>query len=42
MFQPEHASQQSDDISSLRRYLIEEKIMMRERGRYWLLRPHDQ
>jgi len=30
-----------DDVSSLRRYLVEEQIMMRERGRYWLLRPHD-
>ena len=31
-----------DDVSSLRRYLIEEQIMMYERGRYWLVRPHDQ
>ncbi len=31
-----------DDISSLRRYLIDEQIMLREHGRYWLIRPHDE
>ncbi len=30
-----------DDISSMRRYLVDEQIMMRERGRYWLVRPHE-
>lgn len=30
-----------DDYASLRRELIDERIMMRERGRYWLVRPHD-
>jgi ArsR family transcriptional regulator len=30
-----------DDVSSLRRYLIDEHIMMRERGRYWLVRPNE-
>ena len=29
-----------DDVASLRRELIDEKIMMRESGRYWLVRPH--
>ncbi|MDQ2906823.1 MAG: metalloregulator ArsR/SmtB family transcription factor [Chloroflexota bacterium] len=29
-----------EDASSLRRDLIAEKIMMRDRGRYWLVRPH--
>jgi ArsR family transcriptional regulator, arsenate/arsenite/antimonite-responsive transcriptional repressor len=28
-----------DDYASLRRELIDEQIMMRERGRYWLVRP---
>jgi hypothetical protein len=30
-----------DDVASLRREMIDEKIMMREAGRYWLVRPHD-
>ena len=30
-----------DDYASLRRELIDEQIMMREQGRYWLVRPHD-
>ena len=30
-----------EDVSSLRRHLVDEQIMMRERGRYWLLRPND-
>jgi DNA-binding transcriptional ArsR family regulator len=30
-----------DDVASLRRELIDERIMMREAGRYWLMRPHD-
>ncbi len=30
-----------EDYASLRRELIDERIMMRERGRYWLVRPHD-
>jgi len=29
-----------DDISSLRRYLIDEQLMLREHGRYWLVHPH--
>ena len=29
-----------DDVASLRRYLIDERIMLRENGRYWLMRPH--
>ena len=29
-----------DDISSLRRYLIDEQLMLREQGRYWLVHPH--
>lgn len=29
-----------DDSASLRRYLIDEQIMVREQGRYWLMRPH--
>ena len=29
-----------DDSASLRRYLIDEQIMLREQGRYWLMRPH--
>jgi biotin operon repressor len=31
--------QQHDDAASLRRALIEEQIMLREGGRYWLARP---
>ena len=31
-----------DDIASLRRYLVDEQIMLREHGRYWLVRPHDE
>jgi biotin operon repressor len=31
-----------DDVASLRRYLIDEQIMLRENGRYWLMRPHDE
>lgn len=34
--------QSFDDVSSLRRYLIDEQFMMREHGRYWLIRPHDE
>jgi hypothetical protein len=30
-----------DDVASLRRELIDQRIMMREGGRYWLVRPHD-
>jgi len=30
-----------EDVSSLRRHLVDEQIMMRERGRYWLVRPDD-
>jgi hypothetical protein len=30
-----------EDCASLRRELIDEGIMMRESGRYWLVRPHD-
>ncbi len=30
-----------EDVSSLRRYLIDERLMMRDRGRYWLVRPDD-
>ena len=30
-----------DDVASLRREMIDEHIMMRESGRYWLMRPHD-
>lgn len=29
-----------DDVSSLRRYLVDEGIMLREHGRYWLTHPH--
>lgn len=29
-----------DDVASLRRALINEQIMLRERGRYWLTHPH--
>lgn len=31
-----------DDVASLRRYLIDEQIMLREHGRYWLMRPLDE
>ncbi len=31
-----------EDVATLRRELIDEQIMMRERGRYWLVRPHTQ
>ncbi len=31
----------NDDVASLRRELIDQRIMMRENGRYWLVRPHD-
>ncbi|MGH2495215.1 MAG: metalloregulator ArsR/SmtB family transcription factor [Ktedonobacteraceae bacterium] len=30
-----------DDVASLRREMIDQRIMMRENGRYWLVRPHD-
>lgn len=30
-----------DDVASLRRELVDERIMMRESGRYWLVRPHE-
>jgi ArsR family transcriptional regulator len=29
-----------DDAASLRRALVEEQMMLREGGRYWLVRPH--
>jgi biotin operon repressor len=29
-----------EDFASLRRELIDQRIMMRESGRYWLVRPH--
>ena len=29
------------DFASLRREMIDQRIMMREDGRYWLVRPHD-
>lgn len=31
-----------DDVASLRRYLIDEQLMLRENGRYWLIRPQDE
>ncbi len=31
-----------EDYASLRRELIDERIMMRENGRYWLVRPHSE
>jgi hypothetical protein len=31
-----------DDTASLRRALVEEQILLREGGRYWLMRPHQQ
>ncbi len=30
-----------DDVASLRREFIDQRIMMRKNGRYWLARPHD-
>lgn len=30
-----------EDFASLRREMIDQRIMMREGGRYWLVRPHD-
>lgn len=30
-----------EDVASVRRAMVDNGIMMRERGRYWLLRPHD-
>ena len=30
-----------DDFASLRREFIDQRIMMRENGRYWLVRPHE-
>jgi DNA-binding MarR family transcriptional regulator len=30
-----------DDVASLRREFIDQRIMMRENGRYWLVRPDD-
>ena len=30
-----------EDFASLRREMIDQRIMMREDGRYWLVRPHD-
>ncbi|HZS75328.1 MAG TPA: DUF2087 domain-containing protein [Ktedonobacteraceae bacterium] len=29
-----------DDVASLRREMIDQRIMMRENGKYWLVRPH--
>lgn len=31
-----------DDIASLRRSLIDEQLMLREQGRYWLVHPHEE
>src|SRR6266853_4716237 len=31
----------NDDVASLRRELIDQRIMMRENGRYWLVRPNE-
>ena len=31
-----------DDVASLRREFIDQRIMMREGGRYWLVRPNEQ
>jgi hypothetical protein len=31
-----------DDVASLRREFVDQRIMMRENGRYWLVRPHEQ
>ncbi|HJT55477.1 MAG TPA: metalloregulator ArsR/SmtB family transcription factor [Ktedonobacteraceae bacterium] len=30
-----------EDVASLRREMIDQRIMMRENGRYWLVRPHE-
>lgn len=30
-----------DDIAALRRGLVDDGIMLRQNGRYWLVRPHD-
>ena len=30
-----------EDYASLRREMIDQRIMMRENGRYWLVRPHE-
>ena len=30
-----------DDVASLRREFIDQRIMMREGGRYWLVRPNE-
>jgi hypothetical protein len=30
-----------DDVASLRREFIDQRIMMWENGRYWLVRPHE-
>ena len=30
-----------EDVASLRREFIDQRIMMRENGRYWLVRPND-
>ena len=30
-----------DDVASLRREFIDQRIMMRENGRYWLVRPNE-
>ena len=30
-----------DDVATLRRALIDEKLMMRENGKYWLIRPRE-
>ncbi len=31
----------NDDVASLRREFIDQHIMMRENGRYWLVRPNE-
>jgi len=31
----------NDDFASLRREMIDQRIMMRENGKYWLVRPHN-
>jgi hypothetical protein len=31
-----------EDVASLRRGLVDERLMMREQGRYWLVRPHKE
>ena len=30
-----------DDVASLRREFIDQRIMLRENGRYWLVRPNE-